>query len=265
MQNLINKEVDTWIRPWDEEKPNTTNKDERYFSLLTKGVLEWLTTNIKMYGKPIKHFILNTGSAYLYLEKNGYEYTWCETTGEDNLYLEVPRCIVSMGAISIPMEELSNPHVRGVYERKSTAEKTNGQILAYNAEVRRLPIEITYNLKYVFSTFNESIIFVQEILEKILFQQYFRFVYLGQILDGSIEFTADTQIEVNKIDFTSNDVNQKTIEFDIKVCSNLPLIDSKTEALCANVIHKTKIPESGIFKRGSGEKLGDYKIKYGKE
>lgn len=265
MQGIINKKVDNWVRPWDEEKPEFKDRDERYFSLLTKAVLEWLTDNMKMYGKPIKHFIFNTGSSYLFLENNGYEYNWCETTGENTLYMDTPRCIVTMGNISIPTEELTNPFVRGVYERISNADKTKGQILAYNAEMRRLPIEITYNLKYVFSTFNESIIFVQELLETILFQRYFRFVYLGQILDGSIEFTADTQIQINKIDFTSNETNQKTIEFDIKVCSNLPLINTKTEALCSNVIRTVDNKPSGIYKSGSKEKLGDYKMKYGKE
>ena len=158
MQGIINKKIDNWVRPWDEEKPEFKDRDERYFSLLTKAVLEWLTDNMKMYGKPINHFIFNTGSSYLFLENNGYEYNWCETTGENTLYMDTPRCIVTMGNISIPTEELTNPFVRGVYERISNADKTKGQILAYNAEMRRLPIEITYNLKYVFSTFNESII-----------------------------------------------------------------------------------------------------------
>lgn len=265
MQGILNKNIDEWVRPWDSETPEFNFKDERYFSLLTKAVLEWLTTNMKMYGKPIRHLIFNTGSSYLFIENNGYEYNWCETTGENTLYMETPRCIVSIGNISVPTEELTNPFVRGIYERVSTAEKTSGQILAYNAEMRRLPIELTYNLKYVFSTFNESIIFVQELLEKIIFQRYFKFIYLGQILDGSIEFTADTQIQINKIDFTSNEVNQKTIEFDIKVCSNLPIINTKTEALCSNIIRDVDNKYAGIYKADTGQKLGDYKLKYGEE
>lgn len=237
MQNLVNKEVDVWVRPWNRTKfDNIYEKDDRFFALLIKGVLSWLNENLVMYDKPIRHFILNTGSAYMYLENNGYEYTWCETSGEDLLYMETPRCIVSVGNFSIPTEELTAPFIRGVYERVSTAEKTKGQTMAYNAEMRRLPIEVSMNLKYVFSNFNEAIIFVQELFEKILFQRYFQIIYLGQIINCSIEINGDTNINLSELDLSSKDNNYRTMEFEITVASNLPLINEKTESLCTDII-----------------------------
>ena len=103
----------------------------------------------------------------------------------------------TVGNFSIPMEELTAPYIRGVYERVSTAEKTKGQIMAYNAEMRRLPIEMSMTLKYVFSNFNEAIIFVQELFEKILFQRYFQIVYLGQIINCSIEINGGNLIHIH--------------------------------------------------------------------
>jgi len=237
MQNLVNKEIDVWERPWNRTKfDNIYEKDDRFFALLIKGALSWLTENIVMYDKPIRHFILNTGSAYMYIEHNGYEYTWCETTGEDLLYMETPRCIASIGNFSIPMEELTAPCTRGVYERVSNAEKTKGQIMAYNAEMQRLPIEMSMTLKYVFSNFNEAIIFVQELFEKILFQRYFKIIYLGQTINCSIEINGDTNINLSEIDLASKENNYRTLEFEIKVITNLPLINTKTESLCTNII-----------------------------
>ena len=43
MQNLVNVEKDVWIRPWDIEKfDELSDRDERFFSLVTKGLLSYL-------------------------------------------------------------------------------------------------------------------------------------------------------------------------------------------------------------------------------
>jgi hypothetical protein len=262
MQGLINKEVDKWIRPWEIEKEDfneLSNKDERFFSLLIKGALSWLNDNIVMYNKPINHFIFNTGSSYLYLENNGYEYTFCETTGEDTLYMKTPRCVVSLGNFSVILEELTAKENTAQYERISNADDTKGQILAYNAPMQRIPLELTLNLKYVFSTFNESIIFVQELFEKLLFQRYFNIVYLGQTIQCSIEFTENTNININQIDLTSRETNQKTIELEVKICSNLPVFNIKSEVRSAAVIDSFDAPNAGIYHLKSKEKLGEYR------
>ena len=75
MQNLVNKTTEKWKHPWNVEKfDNLFDRDERFFSILIKGALSWLTRNIVLYDKPINHFIFNTGSSYMYIENNGYKY-----------------------------------------------------------------------------------------------------------------------------------------------------------------------------------------------
>lgn len=225
MQNLVNKKIDRWVRPWNVEKFNELEKrDERFFSIVLKGVLGWLTRNIVLYNKPIKHFIFNTGSTYMYLEDNGYTFSWTETSGEDTIYMEMPRCLCELGSINIPTEELTSPFVRGVYERKN-----NGQIQGFNAEMRRLPLEIDLKCRYVLSNFNESIVLLQEIVDKLIFQKYFKVVYLGQTIDVSIEWPSTTNIGINKIDMTSPETNQKNIEIDLKICTTYPQINERTE------------------------------------
>lgn len=258
MQSLVNKKQDVWLRPWDLTKNDIDSEhDERYFSLLIKGVLSWLNRNIVMYGKSIRHFILNTGSSYLYLENNDSSSDFCETSGENWLYMERPRCIVTLGSINIPTEEMGAVSSPCQYERKSNAEDTKGQILAYNSYLQRMPIEWQIDLKYIFDTFNESICFVQEMLEKILFQKYFTISYLGQLIECSIEFNKDSKIEFNQIDLASKDPNQKTFDLSIIVHSNLPIIDTDAEVRSTNIISKGTV---GIVDMKSGEQLGKYSI-----
>lgn len=234
-----NSENNKWIRPWNKEKfDDLYNRDDRFFSILIKGVLSWLNKNILMYNKPIKHFIFNTGSSYLYVESNGYEFTWNETSGEDYIYMEMPRCIVKIGNVEIPTEELSNPYARGNYERLN-----GNNIEGFNAEIRRLPVNMKIDLTYILSNFNESIILLEELINKIIFQQYFNIIYLGQIIKCSIEFPNSSEIEINKIDMTSPDINQKTINISVNICSNYPLINERTE------IESNKIISSFVFEK----------------
>lgn len=234
MQNLINKEKDKWLRPWDAEKhDNTFYQDDRFFSIVIKGALSWLTRNIVMYGKPIGHFIFNTGSSYLYIESDGYKYSTSEVSGEDQMYMSMPRCIVEMDSVSIPNEELTQPYVRGTYERN-----VNGNLTGMNAEMRRLPVEVSLKLRYVLSNYNESVVLLEEVMSKLMFTKYFNVAYLGNIIKCSIDFPTEQSIEVNKIDMTSSDTNQKSVEFSLKITTSYPQIDELTEMRNDQVIGK---------------------------
>ena len=107
--NIINKKVSTWKRPWNLTKyDDLYNRDERFLSVVVKGMLLWLNSHIVMYDAPINHFIFSTGSSYMYVENNGYEFSWKEATGEDMTYMHLPRCVVSMDGVSVENEELSS-------------------------------------------------------------------------------------------------------------------------------------------------------------
>lgn len=232
--NIENVEKSQWIRPWNKEKfDDLHNRDDRFFGLLIKGTLAWLNKNIVLYNKPIKHFIFNTGSSIMYVESNGYQFSWNETTGEDAIYMSRPRCVVQLGDISLDTAELTQPNIRGVYERAN-----DYNIKGYNAEFRRIPIQMSMTLNYVLSNFNESIVLLEELISKLLFQRYFKIVYLGQLIECSIEFPSSYSIEINKIDMTSTDVNQKNINIQINVCSSYPMFNELSEISNDSVIGK---------------------------
>ena len=144
MSGKLKTEIKPWIRPWNMEKFDYLfNRDERYFAVLLKGMLSWFNRNVVMYNKPINHFIFATGSSYMYIESNGYEFKWNETSGEDWMYMQLPRCVIEFGSLRIPTEELTSPYVRGNYER------INGDIIqGFNAQIRRLPVEMDFTFRY---------------------------------------------------------------------------------------------------------------------
>jgi len=232
MKHVFNRENEPWIRPWNQVKfDDLYNRDERFFSIIVKGLISWLNRNIVLYNESINHFIFNTGSSYLYMESNGYEYNLSETTGEDTMYMKLPRCILEISDIDFPTEELTSPYSRGNYERRS-----GNQLQGFNAEIRRLPIELSLNLKYYLSNFNETLVLLQELIDKLIFQQYYNITYLGQIIQCSIEFPGNVNPELNKIDMTSPDPNQRNITLNVKICTNYPLINTRTEIPTDKVI-----------------------------
>lgn len=227
-----------WKHPWQLEKfDNIYNKDERFFSILVKGLIAWFNKNIVLYNKPIKHFIFSTGSSYMYVEANGYEFILSETSGGDWIYMEMPRCIIEISDISFNTEGLTNCFSRGEYERYD--DETNS-ISGYNAEIMRVPIEMNLQFKYVLSNFNESIVLLQEIIDKFIYQKFFTIIYLGQNIRCGIEFPTSENPDLNKIDMSSNETNQKVLQFDIKLTSNYPAINERTEVSNVNVIDSTK-------------------------
>ena len=235
MQNLSENSVSKtskWIRPWNIEKfDELSNRDERFFSIVLKGALGWLTQNIEMYNKPIKHFILSTGSAYMYVESNGYEFSWTTTSGEDQMYMHLPRCTCALGNINITQSDLSQPFSRGIYERKD-----NDNYRGFNAEIRRMPITISMACHYVLSNMNEALILVQEIIDRLAFQKYFTVSYLGQKIECSIQVPDSLNIEMNKIDFEGNESNVKHIDLDLTIHTNYPSINTRSEIPVEKVI-----------------------------
>lgn len=250
--NILNRKQEKWIRPWNKESfDDLFNRDDRFFALVIKGALSWLTRNIVMYNKPIKHFILQTGSSYLYVEQNGYEFNWSETSGEDMMYMSRPRCTVDLGDISVDTNELTQGHIRGTYERVA-----GSKIQGFNAEFRRIPINISLTLNYVLSNLNESIVLIEELLNKMAFQKYYKIAYLGQLIECSIEIPTSFSTQITKLDMTSTDTNQKTISLNITVCTNYPLINEDTE-ISNDIVIGQFISDTEIYKDEIANKTDD--------
>lgn len=104
--------------------------------------------------------------------------------------------------------------------------------------MRRLPIELNMTLHYVLGNFNEAIILLQELIDKLVFQKFYNITYLGQKIQCSIEFPQQNNVNINKIDFDSTEVNQKNIDVAIKIESYYPIINIDTEIENSKVIRE---------------------------
>ncbi len=71
--------------------------------MFLKVAFSWLTQNVVLYNKGINHFIFSTSSSYLYVESNGYNFSMNETIGEYYIYMKMPRCVIEIGDINIPL------------------------------------------------------------------------------------------------------------------------------------------------------------------
>lgn len=234
--NIINKKVSTWKRPWNLTKyDDLYNRDERFLSVVVKGMLLWLNSHIVMYDAPINHFIFSTGSSYMYVENNGYEFSWKEATGEDMIYMHLPRCVVSMDGVSVENEELSSGYSHGTYERRD-----GDEIKGYNGEIKRIPLAIKMTLHYALGTMNETLILIQELIDRVLFQKYYNVTYLGNIIQCSIEFPETLDAQLNKVDLGSADPNQKTLDLSVTLNTSYPNINERTESENRYIIEKFK-------------------------
>ena len=111
-------------------------------------------------------------------------------------------------------------------------------------------------------------VLLQELIDKLIFQQYYNIVYLGQIIQCSIEFPGNVNPELNKIDMTSPDPNQRNITLNIKICTNYPLINTRTEIPSDSIITAYGVEldlynhnyESDVIERGTimNNKIDDY-------
>lgn len=240
-QIITNKKVTSeWTRPWNVTAfDELYTRDERFFSILIKGALSFLTRNIVLYNKPIKHFIFNTGSGLLYVENNGYEFSWKETTGEDTIYMSRPRCVVTLNDISIKTDELTQPHIRGTYERLE--EKDGAKIMTgFNAQLRRIPVTVNLGLQYVLSNFNEGVVLVEELIDKLVFIKYFNIVYLGQKIICGVSIPENYKIELNKVDYASTDPSNRILNIEIEITSSYPKINELSEMYNSNVVTSTR-------------------------
>ena len=76
----------------------------------------------------------------------------------------------------------------------------------------------------------------QEFIDKLLFQKYFYIVYLGNKIPCSLEFPQNFKIDMNKLDMSSSDPNNKIINIQLNLCTEYPAFDEQTEIENSNVI-----------------------------
>lgn len=222
---------------WDKLRTGDAdiNDQQLFFSILYKGLLHQLNQDIKIRGLVVPHIIINTGDDIMYLEAKGQNAALepLEITNENYVYNTIPRCIVTFGSVAILTDQLTSPYTRGVFNYEA-----DDMIYSFNAEYRRLPLQTTAKLKYYVDSFTDSLQLMQQIMTKLVFIRSFDVTYLGQSIRCSYRIPDTYEPELMlEFDGVTTDSKLRTLEVDLTVETNLPV-----------VYNETIIPGDGVIK-----------------
>lgn len=196
------------------------NEQESYFTLLIQGLLKNLNEITE-----VPHIILNTGDDEIWRRSLGYDFSEeMEGSSSDQIYMKIPRCIVTVGGVNVLTDQLSSPYSRGKLQLE-----TDEDILELVAEMRRMPFTIDISLKYYVSTYNEILKLMQKLLGELVFIKSFNFIYLGQVINASYKIGESFEGQYNaEFDGESSDSKTRTMEISVELESYLPIYDQDT-------------------------------------
>lgn len=229
------------------------NNQDLFFGILSKAFLYNINKKLSIRGIPIPHYILNTGDDILYLEVKGQDHSIERpaisgvtpvVSNENFVYSQIPRCLVQPSGINIQTDQLTSPYSYGCFE----VEKDD-MIYVFRSEFRRIPVTMTYSLKYYLDTFSDGLSVVQQIITKMAFINTFDFSYLGNVLKASYQMPDSEQVEYQmEFDGLSQENKCRTVSFDVEVCTNIPIVYPET-AIPADCIIKNMV--SGVLVQGA--------------
>lgn len=213
------------------------NDQSLFLSVISKGFLAELDNKIRIQGKPVPTYILNTGDDIMYLENKGQNAAIepGQVSNESYIYSKLPRCIVTPKGIQMNTDQLTNPYVRGECQIEY-----KGCLTTFSAEFRRMPITMSYDLRYVIDSYTDTLQCAQQLITKMAFIQNFNVVYLGQTILCSYRFPDNIEDEkMIQFDGGTNDAKQRTITLSLELSTNMPIYDNRTAIEADMLISKT--------------------------
>lgn len=202
------------------------NNQSLFFSILIKGLMRHLYDEISIRGIPVPHIILNTGDDLMYLDVKGYDQSKepLDISNEDYVYNVVPRCIVNPKGINLVPDQLTSPYAWGQFQYE---DKEN--IHTFRAEVRRLPLTMSFELTYHLDSYTDLLEAIQHIISNLSFIRTFNITYLGQKITCSYKIPESLEGEYNvDIDGTYSDSKTKKISLSIEVETYFPIYNKRS-------------------------------------
>lgn len=232
------------------------NNQQLFFSIIAKGFIYKLNQNLKLRGKSIPHYILNTGDDIMYLEVKGQDHSIepTEVSNENFVYSQIPRCMIQPTGINVQLDQLTNPYSHGRFEIEY-----NDMIYNFRAEFRRIPVTYGFSLKYYLDNFTDSLNVIQQIITNLSFINLFKVIYLGQQINCSYQIPDSYQTEyMMEFDGITTESKYRTISVELEVSTNIPVIHEETIVPPNVLIRKTVlgINEPNISNGGSGSGNG---------
>jgi hypothetical protein len=218
------------------------NNQQLFFSIVAKGFIYKLNKNLKLRGKYIPHYIINTGDDILYLEMKGQDHSIepLEVSNEKFVYSQIPRCLIQPSGINIQTDQLTNPYAHGNFQVEH-----DDMIYNFRAEFRRMPIVYAFTLKYYFDSYTDVLNVVQQIITNLAFINRFNVIYLGQQIECTYNIPESENIEyMMEFDGISTDQKTRTLSMDIEVATNIPVVYPDTVIPTDSIIKSVILGES---------------------
>ena len=185
-----------------------------------------LYDEISIRGIPVPHIILNTGDDLMYLDVKGYDQSKepLDISNEDYVYNVVPRCIVNPKGINLIPDQLTSPYAWGQFQYE---DKEN--IHTFRAEVRRLPLTMSFELTYYLDTYTDLLETIQRIISNLSFIRTFNITYLGQKITCSYKIPESLEGEYSvDIDGAYSDSKAKKVSLSIEVETYFPIYNKRS-------------------------------------
>lgn len=216
------------------------NVQEHFFSILIKGLLYKLNSELKIRDNYVPHMILHTGDDRMWIEARGYNASIepLNISNENTIYSVIPRCIVTPSNIELDTSQLTSPYSLGSLQYCCEDDDLKG-VYNFNGEFRRMPIKIAIELKYYTDSYTDMLELIQNIIANLAFIKTYNIVYLGQKIKCSYKIP-DSFGEEHTIDIDGamSDNKNHSITLSIEVESNIPIFNNKT-IMPSNIITKT--------------------------
>lgn len=217
------------------------NNQESFFGTLLKGLLIDLKKYIKIRNTPVPHMILHTGDEQMYLENKGQNFGIepGEVSNEDYIYNIVPRCVVNPSGVSVDVAQITSPYARGLLQIEK-----DDNLYTLSGEVRRMPITLNVDLKYLVDTYGDMLELMQQIVTKFMFVKTFDIVYLGQTIKCSYKIPESLDAEnIMELDGTLQESRNRTLSLQLEVLSNIPIYNERSIENMDTLITNCKPPK----------------------
>ena len=215
------------------------NVQDLFLSIVIKGLLDNLNDDIKIRGEKVPHYIIHTGDDRMYINERGYDASIEPLTisNEGNtIYSIIPKCIVNPNGIDLDTGQLTSPYSIGSIQYDINEGEYIG-LYALKGEFRRIPIKITFDLKYYVDSYTDMLELIQYIISNLAFIQTYDIMYMGQKIKCSYKIPESFSEEhTMDIDGAFEDNKEKTLSLSIEVETNMPVYNNRTIVSATNII-----------------------------
>lgn len=202
------------------------NVQELFFSAIIKGLLYNLNKDIKIRNERVPHFILHTGDDRMWLETKGYDASIepLKISNENSVYSIIPKCIVNPAGIDLDSAQLTSPYSLGSLQYES-----EDGVFMLNGEFRRVPIKMTFELKYYVDSYTDMLELIQYVITNLAFIRTYEIIYMGQNIKCSYKIPESFSDEHTiDIDGSLSDNREHSLNLSIEVETNMPVFNNRT-------------------------------------